>query len=184
MNVRLKDYDTAGFDRGRSRAIEGLWLLLDACFVSSWLPGSAHRRLLLKVFGAKIGRGVAIKPHVRIKFPWKLTIGDDTWIGESVWIDNLAPVDIGSNCCISQGAYLCTGSHQWTSPVFDLVVGPIHIASSVWIGAKAAIGPGVTAGEGAVLALASVALRDLDDWSVYQGNPAVKVKDRRMTDRD
>ena len=103
----------AWFSRGRSRLVEVLWLVLDALLVRSRVPGSAHRRLILRAFGALIGKRVLIKPGVRIKFPWRLEIGDDSWVGEDVWIDNLAPVQIGANCCISQGVYICTGSHDW-----------------------------------------------------------------------
>jgi hypothetical protein len=89
-----------------------------------------------------VGTGVVIKPHVRVKFPWKLYIGDHSWIGESVWIDNLAQVTIGSNCCISQGAYLCTGSHRWDRDTFDLVTKPIVIEDQCWVGAMARVAPG------------------------------------------
>lgn len=146
--------------------------------MSSWVPGSAHRRLLLKAFGAKIGTGVIIKPKVRIKFPWRLEIGDHSWIGEDAWIDNLALVKIGSNACISQGAYLCTGSHDWSSPTFDLIVKPITIADGAWVAAKSTVGPGVTVGEGAVLGLGSTTSKDLDPWSIYSGAPAEFLKKR------
>ena len=96
-------------------------------FVSSSIPGSAHRCFLLRAFGAKIGRGVNIKPRVKVKFPWRLIVGNHSWIGEAVWIDNLAEVEIGANCCVSQGAYLCTGSHDWNSRKFTLITKPIRV---------------------------------------------------------
>jgi putative colanic acid biosynthesis acetyltransferase WcaF len=107
-----------------------------------------------------------------------LVIGDHSWIGEDVWIDNLAEVEIGSNVCISQGAYLCTGSHDWSRPTFDLVVKPIRIGNGAWIAARAAIRPGVSVGEGAVLGLGGVATSDLAPWTVYQGVPAKPVRKR------
>jgi putative colanic acid biosynthesis acetyltransferase WcaF len=123
---------------------------------------------------------VDIKPGVRIKFPWRLKIGDHSWIGEDVWIDNLAEVSIGSHCCISQGAYLCTGSHDWTKSSFDLIIRSIHLGDRSWIAARCVVGPGVRAGEGSVLALGSVATEDLAPWSIYTGSPATLTKTRRL----
>ncbi len=176
----LSTYSVAGFVRGRPAFVEALWVLVQMVFVSSWLPGSWQRRMALRAFGAQIGSGVIIKPGVRVKFPWRLTIGDHCWLGESVWIDNLAEVSISANCCISQGAYLCTGSHDWSKAGFDLAARPICIGDHAWIAAGASIGPGMSVGEGAVLALASVATADLDAWRIYRGNPAVKTGSRNM----
>ena len=176
--MRLDTYDSQSFARGRPKWIEALWLIAQSLFVSSSIPGAAHRRWLLRLFGAHIGREVDIKPRVRVKFPWRLTVGDYSWIGEDVWIDNLAEVQIGSHCCISQGAYLCTGSHDWTKPGFDLIVRPIHLGAHSWIAARGIIGPGATIGEGSVLSLGSVATNHLTPWSIYSGSPAVKIKAR------
>ena len=178
--VLLRGYDNSSFDRGRSRYVELLWLVLDALLVRSRLPGGAHRRLILRSFGATIGKRVLIKPGVRIKFPWRLAIGDDSWIGEEVWIDNLARVQIGANCCISQGVYICTGSHDWGTPTFDLIVKPVKIEDGAWVASRSVIGPGVLVGEGAVLSLGSVATSDLAPWGIYQGVPATLVKRRRV----
>ncbi len=158
--------------------MEAAWLVTQALLVSSWLPGSAPRVWALRAFGARIGRGVVVKPGVRVKFPWRLAVGDHCWIGEDAWIDNLAPVTLGNHVCLSQGVYLCTGSHDWRSESFDLVTRPIHVADAAWIGARAVVGPGVTVGEGAVLALGSTASRALEPWTVYQGTPAVAVRPR------
>ena len=164
--------DTTGFDRGRPRWVEAAWMLVDVLFVRSTLRGSAHRRALLSLFGVRLGSGVAVKPGVRVKFPWRLTVGDNAWIGEDAWIDNLGEVTIGANACVSQGAYLCTGSHDWPAPGFDLVVKPIAVEAGAWVGARAVVGPGVTVGEGAVLALGSTATQALEPWGVYAGVPA------------
>lgn len=174
----LGTYTPGSFARGRPALVEALWILVQALFVSSWIPGSWHRRALLKLFGADIAAGVVFKPGVRIKFPWRLTIGANSWIGEDAWIDNLADVRIGANCCISQGAYLCTGSHDWSARGFDLITRPITLEPGVWIAARASVGPGVTAGRGAVLGMASAAARDLDPWTVYAGVPAMAVRQR------
>jgi putative colanic acid biosynthesis acetyltransferase WcaF len=181
--MRLDHYNTGSFTRGRSALVEALWLVTQALFVRSQLPGSRHRRVLLRAFGARVGAGVVIKPGVRVKFPWRLTIGDHAWLGEDVWIDNLANVSIGAHACISQGAYLCTGNHDWTSERFTLAAAPITIGDHAWVAAKAVVAPGVTMGEGAVLALGSVAIGHPDAWSIYAGNPAVRVCARRCRSR-
>jgi putative colanic acid biosynthesis acetyltransferase WcaF len=174
--VRLDRFDACKFDRGRSRIVEALWLICGGLFVSSGLPGSLLRVLILRAFGARISSGVVIKPHVRVKFPWRLSIGAHSWIGEDVWIDNLAQVSIGAQCCISQAAYLCTGSHDWSSESFNLVTKPIVIEDGAWICAKTTIGPGVRVGKGAVLALGSIATRDLDPWICHSTLQAETMK--------
>lgn len=150
--MRLDQFTNAEFQRGASRLVEALWLPLQA-LIGSWIPGSAWRAALLRLFGARLGRGVVIKPRVRIKFPWRLQMGDHVWIGEGVWIDNLAPVRIGSHVCISQGAYLCTGSHDWRDPAFALRTVPITLQDHVWVGAFARLAPGCELQRGAVVAM-------------------------------
>jgi putative colanic acid biosynthesis acetyltransferase WcaF len=175
----LSRFQTGRFDRGRPACVEALWLLVQGLFAASWMPGSRLRSTLLRGFGARLGRNVVLKPGLRVKFPWRLAVGDNSWLGENAWIDNLAAVTIGSNCCISQGAYLCTGNHDWTKDTFDLMTLPILVNDRSWIGAKAVVGPGVTVGEGAVLTIGSVAVGDLKPGWVYAGNPAVPVRPRR-----
>lgn len=166
------------FTRGRPALVEALWIVVQAIFVSSFIPGSWHRRALLGLFGASIGKRVVLKPGIRVKFPWRLSIGDNSWIGEDAWIDNLAPVTIGKDCCVSQGAYLCTGSHDWSAPGFDLITRPITLEPGAWVAARATVGPGVTLGRGSVLGLGGVATRDLEPWTVYAGFPAATIKQR------
>lgn len=177
--VRMDAFQNRWFTRGRPAIVELLWMFLQAIFVSSSIPGSAHRKLLLRLFGAKLGKGVVVKPRFRVKFPWRLEVGDHSWLGEDVWIDNLAEVKIGSHCCLSQGAFLCTGSHDWSLPNFDLIVKPITLERGAWVAAKSVVSPGVTLHEGAVLALGSLAISDLEPWSVYIGTPAVFQKARQ-----
>ena len=179
--MRLADFDNSNFDRGRPRWVEVCWRAVEGLFFNSWLPGSGWRVWLLRLFGAQVGNGVVIKPHVRVKFPWKLIIGDHTWIGESVWIDNLAEVRIGSNCCISQGAYFCTGSHRWDRETFELETKPIVIEDECWVGAKTQIAPGVVMQSGAVLTLGSIASSNMAGGSIHTGMPAVRVKTRVKT---
>jgi putative colanic acid biosynthesis acetyltransferase WcaF len=176
--MQLRRYSAAGFDRGCWLGLELLWLLVQALLITSWIPGSGHRVWLLRLFGARIGRGVVIKPRLRVKFPWRLEIGDDVWLGEAVWIDNLAAVKIADNCCISQGAYLCTGSHDWRRPSFDLITCAIEIEQGAWLAANTMVAPGVKIERGAVLSLGSVAVDDLKSGWIHQGNPAIPVKIR------
>jgi len=176
--MRLDKFDNSDFKRGRSGLVEACWRVFEGLLLNSWLPGSAWRVALLRAYGASIGAGVTIKPHVRVKFPWKLTIGDHSWVGESVWIDNLEQVSIGAHCCISQGAYLCTGSHRWDRQTFDLETRPIMIADQCWVGAMAKIAPGVVMAEGAVLTMNSVAVNELTAWHIHSGQPAIPIKPR------
>jgi putative colanic acid biosynthesis acetyltransferase WcaF len=149
----------------------------------SWLvPFSQVKVVVLRAFGASIGGGVRIKPGVKVKFPWRLTVGDHCWLGEDLWIDNLAEVRIGAHCCLSQGVYLCTGSHDWSRDTFDLITGPIIVQDHAWIGAKAVVAPGLTVGEGAVLGLGSVATHSLDPWTIYLGSPAKPNRQRPRQD--
>lgn len=133
---------------------------------------------LLKAFGAKVGRNIAIKPYVNIKYPWNLTIGDNAWIGENVWLDSLVMISIGPNACISQGAILLTGSHNYKKTTFDLVTSPVTLEDGVWIGAGAIVNQGITASSHAMLTSGSVATKNMEAYAVYQGNPAVKIRAR------
>lgn len=157
----LSSFRNKQFERGASRFKELLWIIVSAVAVRSFIPGNAHRKLVLRAFGAKIGRGVVIKPGVQIKFPWRLCVGSHSWIGENAWIDNLAKVTIGDNACISQGTYLCTGSHDWSSESFDLIVKPIRIGNGAWVAAKVVVAPGVSIGDGAVVPLGRVVRKDV-----------------------
>lgn len=165
--MRLDRYTSNGFQRGAPRAVEALWLATSGLFVASWLPGSAWRVALLRLFGAQIGRGAIVKPGVRVKFPWRLTVGDHCWIGERVWIDNLTEVTLGDHVCLSQASYLCTGSHDWSRERFDLIVQPISIESHAWVGARAIVAPGTTLEQGAVLAMGATGRGRLAPWHIH-----------------
>ena len=177
--VDLSRYTTGRFDRGAGVIKEGLWLVV-SFFLFRLCPFSfsALKCAVLRLFGAHIGRGVTLKPQVKITFPWKLTVGDHVWLGEECWLLNLETIVIGNNVCISQRAFLCTGSHNFKTPAFDLIARPIKLEDGAWIGAGAWIGPGVTVGMQAVLTAQSVTGRDLAANGVYQGNPAALVKQR------
>jgi putative colanic acid biosynthesis acetyltransferase WcaF len=136
------------------------------------------------MFGAKIGKGVVIKPQVKVTFPWKLEVGNHVWLGEECWLLNLERIVIGNHVCISQRAFLCTGNHNYKSPNFDLMVKSISLEDGSWAGAGTWIGPGVKIGSHAVLAAGSVASSELRPWGIYQGNPAVLVKQRVMSEKN
>ena len=137
---------------------------------------------MLRLFGAKIGKGLVIKPKVNIKYPWFLEIGDHVWIGEEVWIDNLTLVKIESNVCISQGAMLLTGNHNYKKSSFDLITGQITLEDGVWIGAKSVVCPAVTCHSHSVLAVGSIATKDLEPYTIYQGNPAQPIRKRIISE--
>ena len=146
-------------------------------FRSGLIPVSSILVFILRLFGAKIGKEVRIKPYIYIHYPWKLTIGDYSWLAECR-IENLADVFIGKNACVSQNAMLLTGNHNYKKVDFDLITKPIILGDGVWIGAKAIVCPGITAGSHSVLTVGSIATNNLESYSIYQGYPAVKVKDR------
>jgi putative colanic acid biosynthesis acetyltransferase WcaF len=181
MAMDLSRFDSRGFDRGASAPREALWLLVrSVVFLACPMPWYALRRALLRQFGARIGRGVVIKPQAKIAFPWKLEVGDHAWLGEESWILNLAPVTIGRDACVSQRAFLCAGNHDWTDPRFRLLAQPIRIGDGAWIGASAFVGPGVTVGNGAVATAGSVVTDDLPADMVCSGNPCRPVKRRGL----
>jgi len=158
-----------------------LWHYISALvFKTSLFPFYWIKNFLLRLFGAKLGNMVEIKPCVNIKYPWNLTIGDEVWIGENVWIDNLVMVTMGSNICISQGVILLTGSHNYKIPSFDLITGTIVLEDGVWLGAMSIVNKGITVASHAILSAGSVATKDLEAYSIYQGNPAVKIRDREI----
>lgn len=158
-----------------------LWYFVNVLVLKNhFWPHSASKVAILRAFGAKIGKGVVLKPGVSIKYPWLLSIGNHSWIGENVWIDNLGFVSIGDHVCISQGALLLCGNHNYASSSFDLMIGEIHLEEGVWIGAKCTISGGVRAKSHAVLSIQSVASKDLDAYSIYRGNPATKIKERTI----
>ena len=159
--------------RERPDILWSLWIVFGDPFVSSWLPGSFWRRFLLRLYGARVGIDVVIKPRVKIKCPWRLVIGDYSWIGENVWIDNLEWVSIGSDVCISQGCYLCTGNHDYRNLSFSYQLGRIDIEDEAWICAMVRISPSVRIGIGAVIAFGSVVYNSIPAGVIASGFPAI-----------
>ena len=174
----LSIYDNSDFDRGAPRWKEALWVTVRILFFQTAIPWpSTFRVALLRAFGAKIGRGVVIRANVNISFPWRLTIGNDVWIGEDVGILTLAPVTIESNVCISQRAYLCTGSHDFRREDFKLQVAPITVREGSWIAAACFIAPGIEIGSGAIVSAGSVVFENVAPKTFVRGNPAEVVSE-------
>jgi putative colanic acid biosynthesis acetyltransferase WcaF len=179
LKVDLNSYTKGDYNSQKGIVMRLVWYFINIIFFKSYLfPFYSFKRFLLKLFGAKIGKMVVIKPGVNIKYPWFLSIGDYTWIGEGVWIDNLTHVKIGSHVCISQGALLLTGNHNYKKISFDLIIGEIELKEGVWIGAKSLVCLNVKCETHSVLSAGSLANHDLEAYGIYQGNPAVKIKNR------
>jgi len=178
LKTDLSKYDNSWYNPGGSIK-RFLWYFTNEIFFKCSLnPSSSIKVFLLRLFGSKIGNGVIIKPGVNIKYPWKLTIGNHCWIGENVWIDNLDQVTLMNNVCISQGALLICGNHDFKSARFDLIIKPIVLEEGCWIGAKSIIAPGIKVGSHAVLSINSVASKNLEAYKIYRGNPAQLTKER------
>jgi putative colanic acid biosynthesis acetyltransferase WcaF len=159
-----------------SKLKQVVWYFVNILFLKNAVNiSSGSKVFLLKMFGAIIGNGVVIKPAVNIKYPWKLKIGNNSWIGEEVWIDNLSNVVIGENVTLSQGALILTGSHDHTKETFDFISLPVMLENGVWIGAKAVVFGGVTCGSHSILGINSVAEQDMKPYIIYKGNPAIPV---------
>jgi putative colanic acid biosynthesis acetyltransferase WcaF len=168
--------------RGRSKAVEAAWYLIKCAFFLSALPWpSSLKRALLRLFGARIGAHVYIKPRVNVHFPWKLEVGDHTWIGEEVYLLNMEPIVIGAHCCISQRAFLCTGNHDFRQVSMPFRNRSIVVEEGAWIGAQSFVGPGVTVGSEAVVAAGSVVTKSLPRGMRCAGNPCIVLGPRWRT---
>jgi len=177
--TKLDTFNGSDFSKDAGLIKQICWFFIQALFIqASFIPVMGLKIFLLRLFGAKIGKGLIIKPSVHIKFPWKLIIGDHVWLGEDIWIDNLDHVNIGSNVCISQGAMLLTGNHDYNIPSFDYRNAPIILEDGVWIGAKAVVCSGVTCKSHSILTVGSIATKDLEEYTIYQGNPAKEIRRR------
>ena len=185
MNPRvdLHSYDNRWYKPGRSFLWRAAWLFVGLpLFRTSLLPFSGLRVALLRMFGAHVGEGVVIHSEVCVKYPWHLRIGDNCWIGERAWIDNLATVRLDANVCVSQGCYICTGNHDWKDPAFGLIVRPVHLQDGAWAGAMSTLLPGVILGEGAVAGAGSVVSQSIPAYEIHTGNPATFTRFRHVQD--
>lgn len=159
-----------------------LWLFINSCCFY-FVPMSV-RKWLMRIFGVKGRFACHLYPSVKVYAPWNLEVGSWVCFGPHIELYNKADIKIGNNVTISQGAYLCTASHDITSPTMDLICKPISIGNNVWIAAKATILPGVTIGDGAVVGACSVVAKDVEPWTVVVGNPAKAIKKRILRDND
>jgi putative colanic acid biosynthesis acetyltransferase WcaF len=176
----LSTFNNSWYKPGGNSIKRLLWYFTNAIWFKSSFPLKGFKVFLLRLYGANVGKGLVIKPYVSIKYPWRLTIGDNVWIGEEVWIDNLDNVVIENNVCISQGAMLLCGNHDYKKTTFDLIIAPIILKSGSWIGAKSTVCPGTYVGENAILNVQSVASGILLANTIYRGNPAIEVKKREI----
>ena len=179
--VSLKQFNNNDFNPGKSKIVIILWYITNALFfINPLFPFNRLKIILLRLFGANIGSNNLFKPRVNIKYPWNLKTGDNVWIGEMVWIDNLDKVIISDNVCISQGAMLLTGNHDYNKKSFNLITKTIIIHEGVWIAAKAIVCPGVICGEHSVLSVNCVATSNLEPYTIYKGNPISAIKVRKI----
>lgn len=178
--VKLDKFKTDWYNPG-GKLKRIIWYLMNSIFFKSCIPYPCIiKSLLLRSFGAKIGASFTIKPSVNIKYPWFLVIGNNVWLGENAWVDNLTDVKVGNNVCISQGAYITTGNHNYKKETFDLIISPITIEDGVWVGARAIICPGVILKTHSVISAGSVVADSTDAYTVYQGNPARPIRERKI----
>lgn len=179
--VDLRQYDQSGFDRGRPGWFVILWWLVQAiAFPLSPHPFNGFRQWLLRLFGAKIGTGVVIRPTARFTYPWKVEIGDYSWIGDDVVFYSIDPIRIGCHCVISQKCYLCTGSHDIQDPAFALKTSGITVGNGVWIATDCFIAPGVQIGANAVIGARSSVFSNIPAQQVCWGTPAHPRYQRQM----
>jgi putative colanic acid biosynthesis acetyltransferase WcaF len=179
FEVNLAAFDNAGYSPGAGPLKRLLWYVTNAVLFDSWLlPVYSVKSAILRWFGARVGQGLVIKPRVNIKYPWRLRVGDHVWIGEGAWIDNLGDVEIGDNACLSQGALLLTGNHDYRDPRFRLIVQGITLERGVWVGARSTVCPGVRMATNSILVVGSTLRSDTDAGGIYSGNPAVLIRQR------
>jgi putative colanic acid biosynthesis acetyltransferase WcaF len=165
--------------RGRSAWSVQLWWIVEASLFR-WSPQICYgwRRWLLRLFGASIGKGALIRPSVKTTYPWKVTIGDSSWIGDDVVLYSLGAITIGSHCVVSQRSYICTGTHDYHKPSFDILALPILIEDNAWIASDVFVAPGVVLGNGVVVGARSSVFSDLPARMICVGNPAKPVRKR------
>ena len=163
---------------GREQAGRVLWALTGPLFRFSPRPLWGWRRILLRLFGAQVGKAVHVYPTVRITIPWNVRLGEHCSVGDRAIIYALGPITVGERATVSQGAHLCAGTHDWRNPEMPLVKPPIKIGNDTWVAADAFIGPGITIGDGAIVGARAVVMRDVAALDIVGGNPA-KIISRR-----
>jgi len=175
----LNSYKTPKGFRGKSKITVQLWWIVYAIFFKlspQFFYG--WRRFLLRSFGAQIGKKVIIRPSAQITYPWKVKIGDYSWIGDEVVLYSLGEIDIGNNTVISQRSYICTGTHDYNSEDFRIYAEKITIGSKCWLATDVYVAPSVTIGDNTVVGAKSSVFKDLPSNKVCLGSPAKPIKDR------
>lgn len=177
-SVDLSKFSNTWYSPG-SLFLKSAWYFCNRIFLNTSVPyPNSFKSTLLKIFGAKVGKGTIVKPNVNIKYPWFLELGDYVWIGENCWIDNLGAVKIGSNVCLSQGAFIFCGNHDYKRETFDLIVKPIVIEDGVWVGAKSIVCPGVTLKTHSIISAGSVITKDTEAYTIYKSFDTQIVRKR------
>lgn len=178
---QLNSFSLPAAFRGRSAVVVQLWWLVQATlFACSPQFMFGWRRWLLKLFGAKVGKRVLIRPSAKTTYPWKVTIGDFAWIGDDVVLYSLGEIEIGANAVVSQRSYLCAAGHDYTQPEFPIYDKKVVIGDQAWLATDVFVAPGVTVGEGAVVGARSSVFHDLPPMMVCVGSPAKPIKNRCM----
>ncbi|MEB9907329.1 MULTISPECIES: putative colanic acid biosynthesis acetyltransferase [Bacillus cereus group] len=179
MKIDLSKYDQSWYSRGKSGVIVLLWWLIQGTIFKFSLHNMyGWRNFLLRLFGAKLGKGVKVRSSAKFTYPWKVSIGNHSWIGDNVQFYSLEEIHIGANCVISQESYLCTGSHDLKDLHFGLITKPIHVKDGAWIASDVFVYPGVTIHELGVAAARSTVLKDIPFNEIHAGFPAKFIKKR------
>lgn len=169
---------------GRNKVARMCWAIVYT-FLYRTSPVVCHawRRLLLRCFGARVGKRARVYPSTRIWAPWNLVMGDDSVLGRDVDCYSVATIVIERRAIVSQYSYLCTASHDYVVPEFTLLIGSIRVGEDAWVAAGAFVSPGVTIGSGAVVGARAVVTKDVEPWTVVAGNPARLIRTRpRITE--
>lgn len=180
--IDLSQARNDAFRRGRPRWVEAIWMLVEWIFVTNALqPSSRVRVLVLRWFGAKVGSSVTIRPRTRVKYPWRLSVGRNCWIGEGVWLHNQAQLVLEDNVVVSQETFITTGSHA-ASTTMDLVVAPVRIRQGAWITSRCVVLMGSDVGASSLVTPMSVVRGKLLPGMVYGGNPCRLIRPRFAED--
>lgn len=179
MKIDLSKYDQSWYSKERSNAVVLLWWFIQGTvFRFSIHNMYAWRAFLLRCFGAKIGKNVLIRSSAKFTYPWKVTIGDNSWIGDNVQFYSLDKIIIGNDCVVSQESYLCTGTHDIKDEKFGLLTKPIVVKDGAWIASDVFVYPGITIYEMGVVAARSTVVKDVPYNEVHMGAPAKFIKKR------
>lgn len=168
----------------KHQVIRLVWGIVWGVF-ASWLPrnmGSGWKRVLLRMFGAKMGKNSNVYSSAKVYYPANLVMGNNTCLASEVDCYNVAPIILEDNVTVSQGTFLCTASHDIEDPMHPLITAPIVIKDQSWVGARAFVGMGVTIGQGSVVGATASVYKDVEPWTVVGGNPAKFIKKREMKD--